>query len=194
MVKEIVVFGDYPEPEALRIAACLEEHFPHSMAKAVVDAARKRKLYHEEMHSKVEYIVAHGISSYIDGKKAVICIEDPLRDEAKDMVEMLRAEGISKIVMMTGDSERTAASIAGRVGVDEYYAEVLPEDKAAYIEKEKAAGRKVVMIGDGINDSPALSAADTGIAISDGAELAISLRSMSSLLPKSDYDCKKADI
>ena len=215
-VKQIVVFGDYPEPEALRFAACLEEHFPHSMAKAVVDAARKRKLYHEEMHSKVEYIVAHGISSYIDGKKvvigsshfvfedekckireiyqekfdtlpeeyshlylaidgeltAVICIEDPLRDEAKDMVEMLRAEGISKIVMMTGDSERTAASIAGRVGVDEYYAEVLPEDKAAYIEKEKAAGRKVVMIGDGINDSPALSAADAGIAISDGAELA----------------------
>ena len=215
-VKQIVVFGDYPEPEALRIAACLEEHFPHSMAKAVVDAARKRKLYHEEMHSKVEYIVAHGISSYIDGKKAVIgsshfvfedekckireiyqekfdtlpeeyshlylaidgeltaviCIEDPLRDEAKDMVQMLRAEGISKIVMMTGDSERTAASIAGRVGVDEYYAEVLPEDKAGFIEKEKAAGRKVVMIGDGINDSPALSAADAGIAISDGAELA----------------------
>lgn len=185
------------------------------MAKAVVDAARKRKLYHEEMHSKVEYIVAHGISSYIDGKKvvigsshfvfedekckireiykekfdtlpeeyshlylaidgeltAVICIEDPLREEAKDMVQMLRTEGISKIVMMTGDSERTAASIAGRVGVDEYYAEVLPEDKAGFIEKEKAAGRKVVMIGDGINDSPALSAADAGIAISDGAEL-----------------------
>ena len=215
-VKEIVVFGDYPEPEALRIAACLEEHFPHSMAKAVVDAARRRKLYHEEMHSKVEYIVAHGISSYIDGKKAVIgsshfvfedekckirgiyqekfdtlpeeyshlylaidgeltaviCIEDPLREEAKDMVQMLRTEGISKIVMMTGDSERTAASIAERVGVDEYYAEVLPEDKAGFIEKEKAAGRKVVMIGDGINDSPALSAADAGIAISDGAELA----------------------
>ena len=215
-VKEIVAFGDYPESEALRIAACLEEHFPHSMAKAVVDAARRRKLYHEEMHSKVEYIVAHGISSYIDGKKAVIgsshfvfedekctireayqekfdmlpkeyshlylaidgeltaviCIEDPLRAEAKDMVGMLRAEGISKIVMMTGDSERTAASIAGHVGVDEYYAEVLPEDKAAFIEKEKAAGRKVVMIGDGINDSPALSAADAGIAISDGAELA----------------------
>lgn len=215
-VKEIVIFGDYPEPEALRIAACLEEHFPHSMAKAVVDAARKRKLYHEEMHSKVEYIVAHGISSYIDGKKvvigsshfvfedekckireiykekfdtlpeeyshlylaidgeltAVICIEAPLRGEAKDMVQMLRTEGISKIVMMTGDSERTAASIAGRVGVDEYYAEVLPEDKAGFIEKEKAAGRKVVMIGDGINDSPALSAADAGIAISDGAELA----------------------
>ena len=215
-VKEVFVFGDYPEPEALRIAACLEEHFPHSMAKAVVDAAKRRKLYHEEMHSKVEYIAAHGISSYIDGKKAVIgsshfvfddekckireiyqekfdtlpkeyshlylaidgeltaviCIEDPLRDEAKDMVKILRAEGISKIVMMTGDSERTAASVAERVGVDEYYAEVLPEDKAGFIEKEKAAGRKVVMIGDGINDSPALSAADAGIAISDGAELA----------------------
>lgn len=215
-VKEVVVFGDHSEAEALRIAACLEEHFPHSMAKAVVDAAKRRGLYHEEMHSKVEYIVAHGISSYIDGKKvvigsshfvfedekckiredcqeefdmlperyshlylaiggelkAVICIEDPLRKEAKEMMQMLREEGISKIVMMTGDSQRIAASIARRVGVDEYYAEVLPEDKAGFIEKEKAAGRKVVMIGDGINDSPALSAADAGIAISDGAELA----------------------
>lgn len=215
-VKEVIVFGDYPEPEALRIAACLEEHFPHSMAKAVVDAAKRRKLYHEEMHSKVEYIVAHGISSYIEGKKtvigsshfvfedekcrirpeyqerfdtlpeeyshlflaidgelvAVICIEDPLREEAGEMVRLLKEEGISKVVMMTGDSERTAASIAKRVGVDEYYSEVLPEDKAGFIEAEKAAGRKVVMIGDGINDSPALSAADAGIAISDGAELA----------------------
>lgn len=216
IVKEVIVFGDYPEPEALRIAACLEEHFPHSMAKAVVDAAKKRSLYHEEMHSKVEYIVAHGISSYIEGKKtvigsshfvfedekcrirpeyqerfdtlpgeyshlflaidgelvAVICIEDPLREEAGEMVRLLKEEGISKIVMMTGDSERTAVSIAKRVGVDEYYSEVLPEDKADFIEREKAAGRKVVMIGDGINDSPALSAADAGIAISDGAELA----------------------
>ena len=215
-VKEVVVFGDYPEPEALRIAACLEEHFPHSVAKAVVDAAKRRGLYHEEMHSKVEYIVAHGISSYIEGKKAVIgsshfvfedekcrirpeyqdrfdmlpeeyshlflaidgelvaviCIEDPLREEAREMISLLKEEGISKIVMMTGDSERTAASIAKRVGVDEYYSEVLPEYKAEFIEREKSAGRKVVMIGDGINDSPALSAADAGIAISDGAEIA----------------------
>ena len=195
---------------------CLEEHFPHSVAKAVVDAAKRRGLYHEEMHSKVEYIVAHGISSYIEGKKAVIgsshfvfedekcrirpeyqerfdmlpeeyshlflaidgelvaviCIEDPLREEAREMISLLKEEGISKIVMMTGDSERTAASIAKRVGVDEYYSEVLPEYKAEFIEREKSAGRKVVMIGDGINDSPALSAADAGIAISDGAEIA----------------------
>lgn len=215
-VKEVVVFGDVPEAEALRIAACLEEHFPHSMAKAVVQAAKKRRLSHEEMHSKVEYIVAHGISSYIEGKKAVIgsshfvfedekcrvrpeyqerfaalpeeyshlylaidrelvaviCIEDPLREEAKEMIRLLKEEGISKIVMMTGDSERTAAAIARRVGVDEYYSEVLPEDKANFVEKEKAKGRKVIMIGDGINDSPALSAADAGIAISDGAEIA----------------------
>ncbi len=215
-VKEVVTFGDCPEDEALRIAACLEEHFPHSMAKAVVDAAKKRKLFHEEMHSKVEYIVAHGISSYIEEKKvvigsshvgfedegcrirpemqerfddlpseyshlylsvdgeltAVICIEDPLREEAADLVRMLKEEGLKKVVMMTGDSERTAASVAGRVGVDEYHSEVLPEDKARFVEKEKEAGRKVIMIGDGINDSPALSAADAGIAISDGAEIA----------------------
>lgn len=215
-VKAVVVFGDYPESEALRIAACLEEHFPHSMARAVVEAAKKRKLYHEEMHSKVEYIVAHGISSYIEEKRvivgsrhfvfedekcrirpeyqqrfeelpeeyshlylavdgelaAVICIEDPLREEAKAVIQPLREAGISKIVMMTGDSEKTAASIAQRVGVDEYYSEVLPEDKADFIEREKAAGRKVVMIGDGINDSPALSASDAGIAVSGGVELA----------------------
>lgn len=215
-VKDVVVFGDLPAQESLRIAACLEEHFPHSMAKAVVDAAKRQKLYHEEMHSKVEYIVAHGISSYIDEKKvvigsshfvfedekcsirqefkerfeelpaeyshlylaidgelaAVICIEDPLREEAGEMVRMLKKEGISKIVMMTGDSERTAASVAERVGVDEYDSEVLPEEKAYFVEKERAAGRKVIMIGDGINDSPALSAADAGIAISDGAEIA----------------------
>ncbi|HJA67652.1 MAG TPA: heavy metal translocating P-type ATPase [Candidatus Mediterraneibacter cottocaccae] len=215
-VKKVIVFGDYPEDEALRIAACLEEHFPHSMAKAVVDAAKKRKLYHEEMHSKVEYVVAHGISSYIEDKKvvigsshfvfedeecrvrpeyrerfdalppeyshlylaiekeltAVICVEDPLREEARDMVQALKREGISKVVMMTGDSARTAASVAQSVGVDEYYAEVLPEDKAGFVEREKAAGHKVIMIGDGINDSPALSAADAGVAISDGAEIA----------------------
>lgn len=215
-VKDVVVFGDLPAQESLRIAACLEEHFPHSMAKAVVDAAKRQKLYHEEMHSKVEYIVAHGISSYIDEKKvvigsshfvfedekcsirqefkerfeelpaeyshlylaidgelaAVICIEDPLREEAGEMVRMLKKEGISKIVMMTGDSERTAASVAERVGVDEYDSEVLPEEKAYFVEKERASGRKVIMIGDGINDSPALSAADAGIAISDGAEIA----------------------
>ena len=215
-VKDVVVFGEYPKEEALRIAACLEEHFPHSLAKAVVDAAKERNLSHEEMHSKVEYIVAHGISSYINDKKvvigsshfvfedeectidpqyqdrydtlppeyshlylaiehklaAVICIEDPLREEAAEMVKSLKAAGITKVVMMTGDSERTAAAIAKRVGVDEYYAEVLPEDKANFVEKEKSEGRKVIMIGDGINDSPALSAADAGIAISDGAEIA----------------------
>lgn len=215
-VKDVVVFGEYPKEEALRIAACLEEHFPHSMAKAVVDAAKERNLSHEEMHSKVEYIVAHGISSYINDKKvvigsshfvfedeectidpqyqdrydtlppeyshlylaiehklaAVICIEDPLREEAAEMVKSLKAAGITKVVMMTGDSERTAAAIAKRVGVDEYYAEVLPEDKTNFVEKEKSEGRKVIMIGDGINDSPALSAADAGIAISDGAEIA----------------------
>ena len=215
-VKDVVVFGEYPKEEALRIAACLEEHFPHSMAKAVVDAAKECNLSHEEMHSKVEYIVAHGISSYINDKKvvigsshfvfedeectidpqyqdrydtlppeyshlylaiehklaAVICIEDPLREEAAEMVKSLKAAGITKVVMMSGDSERTAAAIAKRVGVDEYYAEVLPEDKANFVEKEKSEGRKVIMIGDGINDSPALSAADAGIAISDGAEIA----------------------
>lgn len=215
-VKEIVAFSEYSENDLLRIAACLEEHFPHSMAKAVVDAAKERHLSHEEMHSKVEYVVAHGISSSIDDKKvligsshfifedegctipseyqdrydslkpeyshlylaiekqlvAVICIEDPLREEAAEMVRNLKKAGIRKVVMMTGDSERTAAAIAKRVGVDEYYAEVLPEDKANFVEKEKAEGRKVIMIGDGINDSPALSAADAGIAISDGAEIA----------------------
>lgn len=215
-VKEIVAFSEYSENDLLRIAACLEEHFPHSMAKAVVDAAKERHLFHEEMHSKVEYVVAHGISSSIDNRKvligsshfifedegctipseyqerydslkpeyshlylaiekqlvAVICIEDPLREEAVEMVRDLKKAGIRKVVMMTGDSERTAAAIAKRVGVDEYYAEVLPEDKANFVEKEKSEGRKVIMIGDGINDSPALSAADAGIAISDGAEIA----------------------
>ena len=213
-VAEVVSFSETKNPdELLRIAACLEEHFPHSMAKAVVDAAREKHLDHEEMHSKVEYIVAHGISTTIEGKKAVIgsyhfvfedensvipkgmeekfsrlpaeyshlylaiegvlaaviCIEDPLRPEA---AEIVRQAGLKKIVMMTGDSERTAKAIAKKVGVDEYYAEVLPEDKANFVEKEKAEGRKVIMIGDGINDSPALSAADVGIAISEGAEIA----------------------
>ena len=215
-VVDVVSFEENNPDEMLRIAACMEEHFPHSMAKAVVSAARKKQLAHEEMHSKVEYIVANGISTTIEDHKAVIgsyhfvfedekcvipedgqakfdnipeeyshlylaidgrlaaviCIEDPLREEAKASVDALRAAGISKIVMMTGDSERTAAAIARRVGVDEYYSEVLPEDKANFIEKEKAAGRKVIMVGDGINDSPALSAANVGIAISDGAEIA----------------------
>ena len=215
-VKEIVSFNGMSENELLRAAACLEEHFPHSMAKAVVQAAVDRHLVHEELHSKVEYIVAHGISSKINDKKvvigsyhfvfedekcavpdgmmerfeqlpsecshlymaidyelaAVICIEDPLREEAAAVVRELKEAGISKVVMMTGDSDRTARAIAARVGVDEYYSEVLPEDKASFVEAEKAAGRKVIMIGDGINDSPALSAADIGIAISDGAEIA----------------------
>lgn len=216
-VVDVVNFNDeYSSDDMLRVAACLEEHFPHSMAKAVVDAASKRELSHEEMHTKVEYIVAHGIATSINGKRtvigsyhfvfedencvvpagkeplfeslplyyshlylaiegklsAVICIEDPLRDEAAAVVTSLKKAGISKVVMMTGDSERTASVIAKKVGVDEYYAEVLPEDKAAFVEREKAKGRKVIMIGDGINDSPALSAANVGIAISDGAEIA----------------------
>ena len=216
-VAEVVSFSETKSPdELLRIAACLEEHFPHSMAKAVVDAAKEKHLDHEEMHSKVEYIVAHGISTTIEDKKAiigsyhfvfedensvipdgmeekfhhlpeeyshlylaiegvlaaVICIEDPLRPEAAEIISQLKKSGLKKIVMMTGDSERTAKAIAKKVGVDEYYAEVLPEDKANFVEKEKAEGRKVIMIGDGINDSPALSAADVGIAISEGAEIA----------------------
>lgn len=216
-VAEVVSFSETKSPdELLRIAACLDEHFPHSMAKAVVDAAKEKHLDHEEMHSKVEYIVAHGISTTINGEKAiigsyhfvfedensiipegmeekfrhlpeeyshlylalegvlaaVICIEDPLRPEAAEIIRQLKKAGLKKIVMMTGDSERTAKAIAKKVGVDEYYAEVLPEDKANFVEKEKAEGRKVIMIGDGINDSPALSAADVGIAISEGAEIA----------------------
>ena len=216
-VVDVVNFNDeYSSDDMLSVAACLEEHFPHSMAKAVVDAASKKGLSHEEMHTKVEYIVAHGIATSINGKRtvigsyhfvfedekcvvpagkeplfeslplyyshlylaiegklsAVICIEDPLRDEAAAVVTSLKKAGISKVVMMTGDSERTASVIAKKVGVDEYYAEVLPEDKAAFVEREKAKGRKVIMIGDGINDSPALSAANVGIAISDGAEIA----------------------
>ena len=216
MVAKVVSFNGEPEDELLRQAACLEEHFPHSVAKAVVDAAIRKGLTHEEMHSKVEYIVAHGIASSIDGKKAIIgsyhfvfedekavvpdgtqdvfenlpahyshlyfakggklcaciLIEDPMREEASEVVEKLKASGFEHIVMMTGDSERTAASIARAAGIDEYYSEVLPEDKASYVERAKKEGRHVIMVGDGINDSPALSAADVGIAISDGAEIA----------------------
>ena len=215
-VVDVVSFCDETPDELLRIAACLEEHFPHSMAKAVVEAAIQKSLEHEEMHSKVDYVVAHGISSYIDNRKAVIgsyhfvfedekcivpedkkeqfenisdeysrlylaiqgelaaviLIEDPLRDEAEAVVNSLRKSGISKVVMMTGDSDRIAKNIAEKVGVDVYYSEVLPADKAAFVEKERSEGRKVIMIGDGINDSPALSAANVGIAISDGAEIA----------------------
>ena len=215
-VKEVVPFNGRKEADMLRVAACLEEHFPHSMAKAVVKAAQDQNLEHEEMHSKVEYIVAHGIASTIQEKRvvigsyhfvfedencvipageqekfdslspeishlylaiegvlsAVIGIEDPLREEAPAVLAALKAAGITKTVMMTGDSERTAAAVAAKIGVDEYHAEVLPEDKANFIEAEKAAGRTVIMIGDGINDSPALSAADVGIAVSDGAEIA----------------------
>ena len=215
-VVDVVSFNGDSKENLLRLAACMEEHFPHSMAKAVMDAAKGRGLTHEEMHSKVEYIVAHGISTMVDGRKAiigshhfvfedekctipvgkeelfrnlpeeyshlylgiegklaaVICIEDPLRPEAPEVVKALRKAGFTQIVMMTGDSDRTAKAIAARVGVDKYYSEVLPEDKAKFVEEAKAQGRKVLMVGDGINDSPALSAADVGIAISDGAELA----------------------
>jgi len=215
-VVDVVSFNGQDSDELLRIAACLEEHFPHSMAKAVVDAAAEKNLEHEEVHSEVEYIVAHGISSMIDGQKvvigshhfvfedekctvdpekmgtfnslppeyshlymainnrlaAVIYIEDPLREEAAAVIRSLKMAGICKVVMMTGDSDRTAKAIAKKAGIDEYYSEVLPEDKANFVEKEKAKGRKVIMIGDGINDSPALSAADIGISISDGAEIA----------------------
>ena len=215
-VVDVVSFNGDSGDDLLRLAACMEEHFPHSMAKAVMDAARNRGLTHEEMHSKVEYIVAHGISTTIDGRKAVIgshhfvfedekckipdgmeekfaelppeysqlylgiegelaaviCIEDPLRAEAPGVIQKLREAGFKQIVMMTGDSDRTAKAIAAKVGVDEYYSEVLPEDKARFIEEARKNGHKVIMVGDGINDSPALSAADVGVAISDGAELA----------------------
>lgn len=216
-VVDVVTFDDSKTAdEILRVAACLEEHFPHSMAKAVVDAANAKNLEHNELHTRAEYVVAHGISTTVDGKETilgsrhfvfedekcqipdgkedlfhslpshhshlflasekiligVICIEDPIRPEAGDVIEQLRQVGFTKVVIMTGDSERTAASVANTLGVHEYYSEVLPEDKANFILEQKALGRKVVMIGDGINDSPALSAADVGIAISDGAEIA----------------------
>lgn len=216
VVADIAVFNHMDKDELLKLAACLEEHFPHSMANAVVCEAVRRGLVHEEMHSKVDYIVAHGIASYVGGERvvigshhfvfedekcripegkqetfdqlppeyshlymaiggilaAVILIQDPLREEAGEVIEDLRHLGISKVVMMTGDSERTARAIAARVGVDQYYSEVLPEDKARFVEMEKGRGHKVLMVGDGINDSPALSAADAGIAISEGAEIA----------------------
>ncbi len=216
-VVDVICFSeDYNEEEVLRLAACLEEHFPHSMAKAVVEAANARGLEHQEMHSQVEYIVAHGISTTVGDKKAiigsyhfvfedentlisenisekfkqipqqysklylaiegrligVICIEDPIREDAKDVIKSLKSAGFKKIVMMTGDGQKTASYVAKQLGIDEVYSEVLPADKAMYVEKEKENGRKVILIGDGINDSPALSAADVGIAISEGAEIA----------------------
>ena len=216
IVENVISFNGENPDELLRLAACLEEHFPHSIAKAVVNAAKEKGLIHEEKHSEVEYIVAHGIASRIENKRvvigsyhfvfedekcfvptgmeetfenlpedcsllylamggelaAVICVSDPVREEAADIIAMLRKQGFTKLVMMTGDSERTAVSVAKKIGVDEYYSEVLPEDKAAFVDKEHKEGRKVLMIGDGVNDSPALSAADIGIAISDGAQIA----------------------
>ena len=215
-VAEVVPFGGNDEKEMLRLAACLEEHYPHSIANAVVEEARLKGLLHEERHSEVEYVVAHGISSVIDGQKviigsyhfvfqdegcvvpdgeqakfdgmsdeyshlymaisgklvAVICINDPIREEAPKVMEELRKLGIKNVVMMTGDSEKTALRVAELIGADEYFSEVLPEDKASFIRKEKEQGRKVIMIGDGVNDSPALSEANAGIAISDGAAIA----------------------
>ena len=215
-VAQIVPFGGRSAPEMLRLAACLEEHYPHSMANAVVEEARTRGLSHEEYHSQVQYVVAHGISSMVEGEKvligsahfvfedegcrvpegedekfrtlspayshlylciagelaAVICIHDPLRREARDAVAALHACGIGKVVMMTGDNRQTAQAVARAVGVDAVYAEVLPEDKAAFIRSEKAAGHTVIMVGDGVNDSPALSEADAGVAISTGAAIA----------------------
>ena len=215
-VAQIVTFGGNDEADMLRLAACLEEHYPHSMAKAVVAEAARRGLRHEERHSRVEYLVAHGISSSVDGQKvvigshhfvfedehcvipageqakfdalpdtyshlylavsgvlaAVICIEDPLRPEAADVIRGLRELGVTKLVMMTGDNKKTAAAVAAEVGVDAVYAEVLPEDKANFVREAKAEGHTVIMVGDGVNDSPALSEADVGIAISTGAAIA----------------------
>ena len=215
-VADIITFGNNDKTEMLRLAACLEEHFPHSVANAVVNEAKARGLDHAEQHSKVEYIVAHGISSLVGDKKvvigsyhfvfedenctvpqdeqdkfntipneyshlymainrtlvAVICIEDPIKDNIKQTLDDLRTTGIDKIVMMTGDSERTAKAVAEKLGIDEYYAEVMPEDKAMFIEKMQTDGNSVIMVGDGINDSPALSKADVGIAISSGAAIA----------------------
>lgn len=215
-VAQVVPFGGHSEPDMLRLAACLEEHYPHSMANAVVEEAKKRGLSHEEYHSQVQYVVAHGISSMVEGKKvligsahfvfedegcripageeaafaalpdayshlylciagelaAVICIHDPLRREAQAAVAALHRCGFTNVVMMTGDNRRTAEAVARQVGVDAVYAEVLPEDKAAFIRQEKAKGHTVIMVGDGVNDSPALSEADAGIAISTGAAIA----------------------
>ena len=215
-VAQIITFSNYKEPDMLRLAACLEEHYPHSMANAVVEEAKNRGLSHEEYHSQVQYVVAHGISSMVENKSvligsahfvfedegcrvpegeqekfdslpdayshlylciagelaAVICIFDPLRKEARAAVQALHDCGISKVVMMTGDNRKTAEAVARQVGVDAVFAEVLPEDKAEFIRQEKAAGRTVIMVGDGVNDSPALSEADAGIAISTGAAIA----------------------
>lgn len=215
-VADIITFGNNDKAEMLRLAACLEEHFPHSVANAVVNEAKARGLDHDEQHSKVEYIVAHGISSLVGDEKvvigsyhfvfedenctvpqdeqdkfnaipneyshlymainrtlvAVICIEDPIKDNVKQTLDDLRSNGIDKIVMMTGDSERTAKAVAEKLGIDEYHAEVMPEDKAMFIEKMQTDGNSVIMVGDGINDSPALSKADVGIAISSGAAIA----------------------
>lgn len=215
-VVDVVTFGDMKEEDALRVAACLEEHYPHSMANAVVKAAAERDLVHKEMHSKVEYVVAHGISSRVDGKRAligsyhfvfedekvrmpegeedvlralpdeythlylaidgvlvaVICIFDPLREEAPEVIRALHQAGFDRVCMMTGDNERTASAVARELKLDEYHAEVLPEEKAAFIKQEHAAGRKVIMVGDGVNDTPSLSEADAGIAIRGGAAIA----------------------
>lgn len=215
-VADIITFGNNDKAEMLRLAACLEEHFPHSVANAVVNEAKAKGLDHEEQHSKVEYVVAHGISSLVGDEKvvigsyhfvfedenctvpqdeqdkfnaipneyshlymainrtlvAVICIEDPIKDNVKQTLDDLRANGIDKIVMMTGDSERTAKAVAEKLGIDEYHAEVMPEDKAMFVEKMQTDGNSVIMVGDGINDSPALSKADVGIAISSGAAIA----------------------
>ncbi|MCD8149771.1 MAG: heavy metal translocating P-type ATPase [Clostridiales bacterium] len=215
-VAQIVTFDGRKEKDVLRMAACLEEHYPHSIANAVVGEAKRRGLFHEERHSEVEYVVAHGISSIVEGQKvvlgsyhfvfedekcrlaegdqekfdalpdeysylflaesgiltAVLCIEDPLREEAAEAMRMLKQLGIKKTVMMTGDNERTARAVAAAVGVDEYHAEVLPEEKAEFIRREHEAGHRVIMVGDGVNDSPALSEADVGIAIADGAAIA----------------------
>ena len=215
-VAQIVPFGGHREADMLRLAACLEEHYPHSMANAVVEEAKRRGLTHEEYHSQVQYVVAHGISSMVENKKviigsahfvfedegccipegeqekydalpaayshlylcidgelaAVICIHDPLRREAKDAVKALHESGFTNVVIMTGDNRRTAEAVAAEVGVDAVYAEVLPEDKAAFIRQEKEKGHTVIMVGDGVNDSPALSEADAGIAISTGAAIA----------------------
>ena len=215
-VAQVIPFGGHREADMLRLAACLEEHYPHSMANAVVEEAKRQGLTHEEYHSQVQYVVAHGISSMVENKKviigsahfvfedegccipegeqekydalpaayshlylcidgelaAVICIHDPLRREAKDAVKELHESGFTNVVMMTGDNRRTAESVAAEVGVDAVYAEVLPEDKAAFIRQEKEKGHTVIMVGDGVNDSPALSEADAGIAISTGAAIA----------------------
>lgn len=231
LVVRVVSFNDESPDELLRQAACLEEHFPHSVARAVVDAAAKKGLVHDEMHSKVEYIVAHGIATQINGKRAIIgshhfvfedekaivpeemqdafdsipeeyshlyfakegklcaciLIEDPMRKGVEKVMAKLREQGFEHIVMMTGDSRKTAAKIAALAGIVEYHAEALPEDKAAYIEKAKAEGRHVVMVGDGINDSPALSASNAGIAISEGAEIARQIADIT--ISSSDLKC-----